>query len=63
MTSSDMAILREVRDLCEQNLFDEAIEKTNEIKNRAVSTHAHILCMEWEESARRKNSLNEGKER
>jgi hypothetical protein len=59
MTSSDMAILHEVRDLCRQNLFDEAIQKTNEINNKSVAASAHLLCMEWEESVRRKQELKQ----
>jgi len=55
--NNDMTILRDVKALCQAHDFDAAIKRTGEISNKSVAVHAHLLCIEWEQSVRQKEQM------
>jgi len=45
-------LIPEIKRLCLEGRYDEAIVMTNDIKNKDIAIKAHLLCMEHEESNR-----------
>ena len=45
-------LIPEIKRLCLEGRYDEAIVMTNDIKNKDIAIKARLLCMEHEESNR-----------
>jgi hypothetical protein len=52
-----ISLIQEIKELCKQGRYDEAIAKTNEIELKEFAVRAHLLVMEHEQASKtnRKN--------